>query len=80
MISAINTHTEHTVFILWGAYAKKKGRYIDTSRHLVLTASHPSPLSANRGGFFGTRPFSKANEYLMRYGKSPINWQLPQTA
>ncbi len=80
VISAINTHTEHTVFILWGAYAKKKGRYIDTSRHLVLTASHPSPSSANRGGFFGTRPFSKANEYLMRYGKSPINWQLPQTA
>lgn len=76
VIEAINEHTERTVFILWGSYAKKKGRYIDTSRHLVLTANHPSPLSANRGGFFGTRPFSKANDYLIRHGKSPIDWRL----
>ncbi len=76
VIEVINEHTEHTVFILWGSYAKKKGRYIDTTRHLVLTANHPSPLSANRGGFFGTRPFSKTNDYLMRHGKSPIDWRL----
>ena len=77
VISAINARTDHTVFILWGAYAKKKGRYIDTDRHLVLTANHPSPLSANRGGFFGCQVFSKANDYLISFGKAPINWQLP---
>lgn len=76
VIAAINEHTEHTVFILWGAYAKKKGRYIDTARHLVLTANHPSPLSANRGGFFGSRPFSSANRYLLAHGKTPIDWRL----
>lgn len=78
IIAAINAHTEHTVFMLWGSYAKRKGSHIDTRRHLVLSASHPSPLSANRGGFFGTRPFSRCNEYLLRYGKSPIDWALPQ--
>lgn len=78
VIDAINQHTEHTVFILWGSYAKKKGRFIDTSRHLVLTANHPSPLSANRGGFFGSRPFSQTNAYLEQHGKTPIDWALPQ--
>ena len=78
VIDAINTHTQNTVFILWGSFAKKKGRFIDTNRHLVLTASHPSPLSANRGGFFGTKPFSKTNTYLIEHGKTPINWQLSQ--
>lgn len=77
-IQVLNEQTERTVFILWGSHAKNKGRFIDTSRHLVLTANHPSPLSANRGGFFGTRPFSKTNEYLIRHGKTPIDWQLPQ--
>ncbi len=77
VIEVINTHTEHTVFMLWGAYAKNKGRYIDLDRHLVLTASHPSPLSANRGGFFGQRHFSCANEYLLAHGKGEINWWLP---
>ncbi len=77
-IQVLNEQTERTVFILWGSYAKNKGRFIDTSRHLVLTANHPSPLSANRGGFFGTRPFSKTNDYLIRHGKTPIDWQLPQ--
>ncbi|MFW2176339.1 MULTISPECIES: uracil-DNA glycosylase [unclassified Moraxella] len=78
VIEAVNTHCEHCVFILWGSYAQKKGRFIDPSKHLILTATHPSPLGANRGGFFGTRPFSKANDYLMSCGKSPIDWQLPQ--
>lgn len=77
VIAVINEHTEHTVFILWGSYAKKKGRFIDTNRHLVLTANHPSPLSANRGGFFGTHPFSKANNYLQKHGKGAIDWALP---
>ena len=77
IIDAINQRTEHTVFILWGSYAKKKGRFIDPNRHLILTANHPSPLSANRGGFFGSCPFSKTNHYLTRHGKTPIDWALP---
>lgn len=79
VIEAVNQHCEHCVFILWGSYAQKKGRFIDSSKHLILTAAHPSPLAANRGGFFGTRPFSKANDYLMQHGRAPIDWQLPQS-
>ena len=60
--------------MLWGAYAKRKGQMIDTKKHLVLTAPHPSPLSAYQG-FFGCKHFSKANEYLVRNGMQPINWQ-----
>lgn len=78
VIDVINKKTERTVFILWGSYAKKKGRFIDASRHLILTANHPSPLSANRGGFFGSRPFSQTNDYLIRHGKEAIDWALPQ--
>lgn len=78
VIEAVNTHCQHCVFILWGSYAQKKGRFIDPQKHLILTATHPSPLGANRGGFFGTRPFSKANDYLMAHGKTPIDWALPQ--
>ncbi len=78
VIDVINKQTEHTVFILWGSKAKQKGKYIDTDKHLILTAVHPSPLSANRGGFFGTKPFSKTNNYLQMHGKTPIDWQLPQ--
>ncbi|WP_066805358.1 uracil-DNA glycosylase [Moraxella oblonga] len=77
VIDVINRQTDQTVFILWGSYAKKKGRFIDTRRHLILTANHPSPLSANRGGFFGTRPFSQTNNYLVAHGKTPIDWALP---
>ncbi|MDO5651895.1 MAG: uracil-DNA glycosylase [Moraxella sp.] len=77
VIDVINRQTDNTVFILWGNYAKKKGRFIDTARHLVLTAVHPSPLGANRGGFFGTRPFSATNDYLVKHDKTPIDWQLP---
>lgn len=68
-------HREHLVFILWGSHAQKKGAFIDRNRHLVLTSVHPSPLSAYRG-FFGSRPFSKANAYLAAHGQTPIDWQL----
>lgn len=64
---------DHLVFILWGAYAQRKGENIDTNRHLVLKSPHPSPLSAHRG-FFGNRHFSKANAYLQANGVPPINW------
>ncbi|MCM1522150.1 MAG: uracil-DNA glycosylase [Muribaculaceae bacterium] len=61
------------VFILWGAYAQRKGAFIDRSRHCVISSPHPSPLSASRG-FFGSRPFSRANNYLTSIGKAPIEW------
>ena len=78
VIDVVNEQTKNTVFILWGSKAQKKGKYIDASKHLILTAVHPSPLAANRGGFFGTKPFSKANDYLKQHGLSPVDWQLPQ--
>jgi uracil-DNA glycosylase len=67
---------EHLVFVLWGAYAQKKGEFIDRKKHLVLESVHPSPLSASRG-FFGSRPFSKINSYLEAQGETPIDWSLP---
>lgn len=76
VIEAVNEHCEHCVFILWGKYAQKKGRFIDTDKHLIITGTHPSPLGANHGGFFGTRPFSKTNDYLIAHGTTPINWQI----
>lgn len=76
VIDLINEQKEHVVFMLWGSYAQKKGERIDRSKHLVLKSVHPSPLSAHRG-FFGNKHFSKANDYLTRFGKRPINWQLP---
>ncbi|MBO4621861.1 MAG: uracil-DNA glycosylase [Paludibacteraceae bacterium] len=72
-IIALNERREHLVFMLWGAYAKRKGQVIDTRKHLVLTAPHPSPLSAYQG-FFGCGHFSKANDYLTRHGLQPIAW------
>ena len=72
-IRALAEQREHLVFILWGAYAQKKGAFIDRSRHLVLTSVHPSPLSAHNG-FFGNRHFSRANEYLQQHGQTPIEW------
>ena len=74
VVSALASRRDHLVFMLWGNYAKNKGRYIDRSRHLVLTAAHPSPLSANRGGWFGCRHFSQANAYLSAHGMPPITW------
>ncbi|NRB37489.1 MAG: uracil-DNA glycosylase [Pseudomonadales bacterium] len=74
VISVINQHCDHVVFLLWGAYAQRKGKMIDANKHLVLSAPHPSPLSAYRG-FFGCRHFSKANQYLQQWHKTPIDWQ-----
>ena len=74
VIHALNKGKENLVFLLWGSYAQNKGKFIDTSRHLVLKARHPSPLSANSGGWFGTHHFSKTNEYLRQHGLEPINW------
>ncbi len=75
VIDAINRHRQGVVFLLWGAHAQKKGAMIDRSKHLVLTAPHPSPLSAHRG-FLGCGHFSKANQYLVQHGQTPIDWQL----
>lgn len=75
VIATLNNQREHIVFMLWGAHAQKKGRVIDKQKHLVLTSPHPSPLSAYRG-FFGSRHFSKANQYLLEHGLEPIDWQL----
>lgn len=72
-IRALANQREGLVFILWGAYAQKKGAFIDRTRHLVLTSAHPSPLSAWHG-FFGNKHFSRANEYLVVQGKTPIVW------
>ncbi|MBU3847738.1 MAG: uracil-DNA glycosylase [Candidatus Acinetobacter avistercoris] len=76
VIDVLNEQREHIVFILWGAYAQRKGQRIDQNKHLVLKAAHPSPLAANRGGFFGCKAFSKTNNYLKQNGIEPIKWQL----
>ena len=75
VIDIINQQHQGVVFMLWGSYAQKKGQFIDRQKHLVLTAPHPSPLSAHRG-FFGCRHFSQANDYLQGQGKPIIDWQL----
>ncbi|TMP82012.1 uracil-DNA glycosylase [Pseudoalteromonas phenolica] len=75
VIDEINQYREGVVFLLWGAHAQKKGKNIDKTRHHVLHAPHPSPLSAYRG-FFGCQHFSKTNALLTSMGKSPINWQV----
>lgn len=72
-IRQLATEREHLVFILWGAYAQKKGAFIDRSKHLVLSSAHPSPLSAYHG-FFGNHHFSLANDYLKAHGETPIEW------
>jgi uracil-DNA glycosylase len=74
IIRAINEKREHVVFLLWGSYAQKKGALIDRKKHLVLEAPHPSPLSAHRG-FLGCGHFKKANEYLVKQGLAPVDWQ-----
>lgn len=78
VISTVNEQCENVVFMLWGSYAQRKGSVIDTDKHLVLKAPHPSPLSAHRG-FFGCRHFSQANQYLEAHGQTAIDWQLPDT-
>ncbi len=79
VIRAVAAKPEPVVFILWGAYAQKKAGFVremGTGRHCVLISVHPSPLSA-RGGFFGSKPFSKANAFLVEHGREPIDWALP---
>ena len=73
VVQKVNELKEHVVFMLWGAYAQKKGAFINEDKHLVLKAAHPSPFAADRG-FFGSRHFSKANQYLEEHGKKPIEW------
>lgn len=73
VIKHLAEEREHLVFILWGSYAQKKGAVIDRRKHLVLTCAHPSPLSSYRG-FFGSKHFSKTNEYLLSHNKEPIIW------
>jgi uracil-DNA glycosylase len=74
IIKLISDKKEHVVFLLWGNYAISKTHLIDSNKHLVLTAAHPSPLA--RGAFFGSKHFSKANKYLIENGLNPINWNL----
>jgi len=76
VINVVNEQRDHVVFILWGSHAQRKGAMIDATRHSVLKAPHPSPLSAYRG-FFGCRHFSQANSYLIAHGQQAVDWQLP---
>ena len=76
VIEIISNETNNTVFLLWGSFAKKKRKLIDVSKHKILESGHPSPLSANRGYWFGNKHFSKCNEYLDSYGKKKIDWSL----
>lgn len=73
-IRALSAERENLVFILWGGYARSKAQLIDRSRHLVLESVHPSPLSANRGGWFGNHHFSQCNAYLREHGEQEIDW------
>lgn len=73
IIKRLAAKREHLVFILWGKYAQQKVEHIDAARHLVISSAHPSPFSAERG-FFGSKPFSQANAYLVWHGQTPIDW------
>jgi len=75
VIEVVNKECQNVVFVLWGAYAQKRGSSIDVTKHLVIKAPHPSPLSAYRG-FFGSRPFSQINNYLLTHGKEAIDWRV----
>ena len=76
VIRAVDAHAERVVFILWGAFARKKRALIENPAHTIIESPHPSPLSAHRG-FFGSRPFSRANEALVEAGREPIDWAIP---
>jgi uracil-DNA glycosylase len=76
VIRKISDKKDHTVFLLWGGFAKKKAKLIDLKKHTVLTSGHPSPLSANRGYWFGNKHFSKTNDCLNSLGEDPIDWRL----
>lgn len=75
VIKSISDNCQHIVFLLWGSFAKKKIALIDTQKHCVLSSGHPSPLSANRGYWFGNKHFSKTNAYLSSVGKQAIDWK-----
>lgn len=75
VIEVLNQEKENLVFVLWGSYAQKKASFVDPKKHLVLKGVHPSPLSSHRG-FFGSKPFSKINTYLVKHDIKPINWTL----
>jgi uracil-DNA glycosylase len=79
VVQVLDEQCDGLVFLLWGAYAERKGRIIDRSRHLVLSSPHPSPLSAHRG-FFGSGHFAAANRYLAGNGRKPIDWRIPDGA
>jgi uracil-DNA glycosylase len=79
VIAQVALSHEPVVFILWGAYAQKKAAKLDERRHLIIRTAHPSPLSAHNG-FWGTKPFSKANDFLKAHGRKPIDWALPELA
>jgi uracil-DNA glycosylase len=79
VIRAVNAQQSPVVFMLWGAYAQRKAAFVDTTKHLVLKAPHPSPLSAHQG-FIGCGHFSKANAFLSEAGQTPIDWKLPERA
>ncbi len=76
VIATLNQQQRPIAFVLWGAYAQRKGAAIDTTKHLVLKSVHPSPLSVYRG-FFGSKPFSQINHFLVKNGQTPIDWKLP---
>jgi uracil-DNA glycosylase len=76
VIKTISDQKEGVVFILWGNYAQSKSILIDDKKHLVIKSTHPSPLAVSRGGFFGSKPFSKTNAYLVQQGEKPIDWQI----
>jgi uracil-DNA glycosylase len=73
VVGVLNERCENLVFLLWGSYAQKKGARVDRNRHCVLSAPHPSPLSAHRG-FFGCGHFRRANDYLVNHGREPVDW------
>jgi uracil-DNA glycosylase len=75
VISAVSAKSTPVVFVLWGAYAKKKAKLVDKKRHVIIESAHPSPLSA-KAGFFGSKPFSKINAALEKHGTAPIDWRL----
>lgn len=77
VIAQVNALPRPVVFILWGSYAQKKAAFVDATRHCVIKSAHPSPLSAHNG-FFGSRPFSRANAFLEAHGEQPIDWHLPE--
>ncbi|MBL8788973.1 MAG: uracil-DNA glycosylase [Rhizobiales bacterium] len=79
IIRQVNALERPVVFILWGSYAQKKAAFVDAARHHVIKSAHPSPLSAHNG-FFGSKPFSRANAFLKQQGQPEIDWRLPETA